>query len=93
LRGVVRPAPALLTAREIAALLDLKDAQRVLDLRRHRLGFPQPVGRRRRALVWLRSDVEAWAAAEGSERLVNEAGHHAVTEPSSRRDRAETLHP
>jgi predicted DNA-binding transcriptional regulator AlpA len=93
--------PALVDAREIAALLGLRDGQQVLDLRLHRLGFPQPVGRRRRALVWLRSEIEVWAAdaeaAEGGEteagRAVNEEDHLPVTEPSSSRDTAETLRP
>jgi predicted DNA-binding transcriptional regulator AlpA len=54
--------PALVDAREIAQLLGLRDGQQVLDLRLHRLGFPQPVGRRHRALVWLRAEIEAWSA-------------------------------
>ena len=86
-------APALVTAQEIAELLELPGRAAVLDLRRHRLGFPQPVGRRRRSLVWLRSDVEAWAA--GPEPVdagsLNDPVHQAVTEPSSRRDTAETF--
>jgi len=88
----VKP-PALVTAQEIAAQLELRDAQQVLDLRRHRLGFPQPVGRRRRSLVWLRSDVEAWAAGSGPFEAgsLNDPVHQAVTEPSSRRDTAETF--
>jgi predicted DNA-binding transcriptional regulator AlpA len=88
--------PALVDAREIAALLGLRDGQQVLDLRLHRLGFPQPVGRRRRALVWLRSEIEAWAAdadAAASDDAVNEEDHLPVTEPSSSRDTAETLRP
>jgi hypothetical protein len=63
------PAPAamgvddelLVTAAEIARRLGLKGGQAVLDLRRHRVGFPLPVGRRARALVWLWDDVELWA--------------------------------
>lgn len=96
--------PALLTAREIAQLLELRDAQQVLDLRRHRLGFPQPVGRRRRALVWVRSEIEEWAATAagatpntplGASRSapMNAGDHLPVTEPSSSRDTAETLRP
>jgi predicted DNA-binding transcriptional regulator AlpA len=93
--------PALVDAREIAHLLGLRDAQQVLDLRLHRLGFPQPVGRRRRALVWLRTEIEAWATEGGAaeERRpepgsgVNDEDHLPVTEPSSSRDTAETLRP
>jgi predicted DNA-binding transcriptional regulator AlpA len=88
--------PALVDAREIAQLIGLRDAQQVLDLRLHRLGFPQPVGRRRRALVWLRSEIEAWAAepeAVEAGEAVNDEDHLPVTEPSSSRDTAETLRP
>jgi predicted DNA-binding transcriptional regulator AlpA len=88
--------PALVDAREIALLLGLRDRQQVLDLRLHRLGFPQPVGRRRRALVWLRSEIESWATeAEVAEPggPVNDEDHLPVTEPSSSGDTAETLRP
>ena len=88
--------PALVDAREIAQLLGLRDGRQVLDLRLHRLGFPQPVGRRRRALVWLRSEIEAWAAepeAAETREAVNDEHHLPVTEPSSSRDTAETLRP
>ena len=74
--------PVLVDAEEIAELLALRDAQAVLDLRLHRLGFPQPVGRRRRALVWLRSEIEAWWR-----------GYRGLTEPSSARDTTEMLRP
>lgn len=50
----------LVTAVEIAELLGLKDGQAVLDLRRHQFGFPGPVARRARALVWSWDSVEAW---------------------------------
>jgi hypothetical protein len=51
----------LVTAGEIAGRLGLKDGQVVLDLCRHRVAFPGPVGRRSRALVWSWNDVELWA--------------------------------
>jgi predicted DNA-binding transcriptional regulator AlpA len=74
--------PVLVDAQEIAEILALRDAQVVLDLRLHRLGFPQPVGRRRRALVWLRSEIESWWR-----------GTRGLTEPSSARDTTEMLRP
>ena len=50
----------LVDAREVAARLGLKSARTVLDLRVHRLGFPAPVGRQGRALLWSWSQVEIW---------------------------------
>jgi hypothetical protein len=51
----------LLDAPEIAARLGLKNARQVLDLRVHRLGFPEPVGRRGRRLMWSWAQVELWS--------------------------------
>jgi predicted DNA-binding transcriptional regulator AlpA len=51
----------LIDAREIAVRLGLKSARTVLDLRVHRLGFPAPVGRQGRALLWSWSQVEMWS--------------------------------
>jgi hypothetical protein len=50
----------LVDAVEVAARLGLKNARTVLDLRVHRLGFPAPVGRQGRALLWSWSQVEMW---------------------------------
>jgi hypothetical protein len=50
----------LVDAREVASRLGLKSARTVLDLRVHRLGFPAPVGRQGRALLWSWSQVEIW---------------------------------
>jgi predicted DNA-binding transcriptional regulator AlpA len=50
----------LVDAREVAERLGLKNARTVLDLRVHRLGFPAPVGRQGRALLWSWSQVEMW---------------------------------
>ena len=50
----------LVDAREVAKRLGLKNARTVLDLRIHRLGFPAPVGRQGRALLWSWSQVEMW---------------------------------
>jgi hypothetical protein len=50
----------LVDATEIAGRLGLRGARQVLDLRVHRLGFPDPVGRRGRTLVWCWSDVDRW---------------------------------
>ena len=52
----------LVDAPEIAARLGLRNARQVLDLRIHRLGFPEPVGRRGRRLMWSWSQVELWSA-------------------------------
>jgi hypothetical protein len=59
----------LVDAREVAARLGLKSARTVLDLRVHRLGFPAPVARQGRALLWSWAQVELWdarASAAGS---------------------------
>ena len=52
----------LVDAAEVAARLGLKSARTVLDLRIHRLGFPAPVGRQGRALLWSWSQVELWGS-------------------------------
>jgi hypothetical protein len=52
----------LVDAAEVAARLGLKSARTVLDLRVHRLGFPAPVGRQGRALLWSWSQVELWGS-------------------------------
>ena len=52
----------LVDAREVAARLGLKSARTVLDLRVHRLGFPAPVARQGRALLWSWAQVEMWDA-------------------------------
>jgi len=51
----------LVDAAEVAARLGLRNARAVLDLRVHRLGFPAPVGRQGRALLWSWSQVERWS--------------------------------
>jgi len=43
----------------------LKSARTVLDLRVHRLGFPAPVARQGRALLWSWAQVEMWDARAG----------------------------
>jgi hypothetical protein len=50
-------------APEIAERLGLKHPRQVLDLRVHRLGFPEPVGRRGRRLLWSWTQVEMWSTA------------------------------
>jgi len=52
----------LVDAREVAERLGLKSARTVLDLRVHRLGFPAPVARQGRALLWSWAQVELWDA-------------------------------
>jgi predicted DNA-binding transcriptional regulator AlpA len=51
----------IVDAREVAERLGMKNARSVLDLRIHRLGFPPPVGRVGRTLVWSWSQVATWA--------------------------------
>jgi predicted DNA-binding transcriptional regulator AlpA len=51
----------LVDAPEIAARLGLKSSRQVLDLRVHRLGFPEPVGRKGRTLIWSWSQVATWS--------------------------------
>jgi hypothetical protein len=51
----------LVDAPEIAGRLGLKTARQVLDLRVHRLGFPEPVGRRGRKLMWSWPQVVSWS--------------------------------
>jgi hypothetical protein len=52
----------LIDAREVAERLGLKNPRTVLDLRIHRLGFPAPVGRQGRTLLWSWPQVELWGA-------------------------------
>jgi hypothetical protein len=53
----------LVDAPEIAERLGLKTPRQVLDLRVHRLGFPEPVGRKGRTLIWSWPQVETWSGA------------------------------
>ena len=52
----------IVSAREIVLRLPALTVQRVHDLRRGRLGFPEPIGRRGHEFVWYWPDVRAWAA-------------------------------
>ena len=51
----------LFDAPEVADRLGLKSSRQVLDLRVHRLGFPEPVGRQGRKLIWSWQQVENWS--------------------------------
>jgi len=53
----------LVDAPEVAERLGLKSSRQVLDLRVHRLGFPEPVGRQGRKLIWSWPQVELWSAS------------------------------
>jgi predicted DNA-binding transcriptional regulator AlpA len=55
----------LVGAAEIADLLGWSHPQTVHTIRRRHADFPQPVATVGRQLVWLWSDVEAWARATG----------------------------
>ena len=55
----------LVGAAEVASRLGLKRSRQVLDLRLHRFGFPSPVARTGRSLVWSWPQVANWAETEG----------------------------
>ena len=55
----------LVSAAEVANRLGLKRSRQVLDLRLHRFGFPRPVARTGRNLVWSWPQVANWAETEG----------------------------
>jgi hypothetical protein len=55
----------LVCAAEVATRLGLKRSRQVLDLRLHRFGFPHPVARTGRNLVWSWPQVASWAETEG----------------------------
>jgi len=55
----------LVSAAEVADRLGLKRSRQVLDLRLHRFGFPRPVARTGRNLVWSWPQVATWAETEG----------------------------
>jgi hypothetical protein len=52
----------VVSAREIVLRLPALTVPRVHDLRRGRLGFPEPIGRRGHEFVWYWPEVRAWAA-------------------------------
>ena len=56
-----RDGEELVDAPEVADRLGLKSSRQVLDLRVHRLGFPEPVGRQGRKLIWSWQQVENWS--------------------------------
>jgi hypothetical protein len=55
----------LIDANETAYRLGLRNARAVLDLRVHRLGFPPPVCRQGRVLLWSWPQVELWSQEAG----------------------------
>ena len=55
----------LVDATEAAQRLGLRNARAVLDLRVHRLGFPSPVCRQGRVLLWSWQQVELWGHDAG----------------------------
>jgi hypothetical protein len=57
----VFPPRDVVSAREIVVRLPALTVQRVHELRHGRLGFPEPIGRRGREIVWYWPDVKAWA--------------------------------
>jgi predicted DNA-binding transcriptional regulator AlpA len=52
----------LLDATEVAAVLGLAHRQAVSTYRGRYDDFPAPVVTKSRCLLWLRADIEAWAA-------------------------------
>ncbi len=59
-----RDGEELVDVPEVAERLGLKSSRQVLDLRVHRLGFPEPVGRQGRKLIWSWPQVETWSASQ-----------------------------
>jgi hypothetical protein len=55
----------LIDANEAAYRLGLRNSRAVLDLRVHRLGFPSPVCRQGRVLLWSWPQVEMWSQEAG----------------------------
>ncbi len=55
----------LVGAAEVASRLGFQRSRQVLDLRLHRFGFPRPVARTGRSLVWSWPQVADWAETEG----------------------------
>jgi|GEM_PF-2889599 predicted DNA-binding transcriptional regulator AlpA len=58
-----RPASDFMTAAEVAVRLGVRSDAIVVDLARNHLGFPQPVGRKNKKLIWSWSEVRAWDVA------------------------------
>ncbi|HZR13859.1 MAG TPA: hypothetical protein VFC33_11480 [Acidimicrobiia bacterium] len=52
----------VVSAREIVTRLPSLTVPRVHELRHGRLGFPAPIGRRGREIVWYWPDVRSWAS-------------------------------
>jgi predicted DNA-binding transcriptional regulator AlpA len=55
----------LLNAREVAGVLGLAHREAVATYRRRYPDFPLPVIAKGTCVLWLRTDVEAWAKATG----------------------------
>ncbi|MGI9052818.1 MAG: helix-turn-helix transcriptional regulator [Ilumatobacteraceae bacterium] len=53
----------LLNAREVAAVVGLAHREAVATYRRRYGDFPAPLISKGTCVLWLRADVEAWAAA------------------------------
>jgi predicted DNA-binding transcriptional regulator AlpA len=52
----------LVDATEVAALLGLRHRNSVSVYRKRHDDFPSPVVAKSRCLLWLRAEIEAWAA-------------------------------
>jgi hypothetical protein len=63
----------VVSAREIVQRLPALTVQRVHDLRRGRLGFPEPIGRRGHEFVWYWPEVHAWARLRRAELSTGDA--------------------
>jgi predicted DNA-binding transcriptional regulator AlpA len=55
----------LIEAREVAEIIGLSRGSNVSLYRRRYPDFPEPVVTKQACVLWLRSDVEAWAKATG----------------------------
>ena len=56
-----RPHPALLNAKDVAAVLGLAHREEVATYRKRYGDFPQPLIIKGTCVLWLRQDVEKWA--------------------------------
>ena len=52
----------LLNATEVATLLGLAHREAISTYRRRYTDFPEPVMKKGTCVLWLRSDIETWAA-------------------------------
>lgn len=62
----------LIDSTEVAEIIGLSNPDGVSVYRRRHVDFPEPAVDKARCVLWLRSDVEAWAKATGRPRDATE---------------------